>query len=277
MSVKGVLGGCWTRTSSTPRKCILHRGSDSDRSGKGAHSSKKEGGDWVQGPAKQGTRLTHLHQRRRCRRPRPPPQHDPRIQGCLRWPRSQQGKPTFLPHPSPRTTTTTNYGYRVNTATPSIAPRAGSRLPTNILRSNSAASNVSANSQSSTAVIPPKTRPITPTEPADAAPPDRVSTPTIPPNTDDGNATPPEGIPAPIVDREEKKIRGYKNIPSLDAITERMRRAKLGDAASTAPSVSVTPETGKATTPETELSEQTPTNEAPPSSEGVEHPLQHTW
>jgi len=56
-----------------------------------------------------------------------------------------------------------------------------------------------------------------------------------------------------------------------------MRRAKLGDAASTASSVSVTLETGKATTPETELSEQTPTNEAPPSSEGVEHPLQHTW
>lgn len=53
MRLEGCVGGCWTRTSSTPRKRILHKGSDSDRSGKGAHSSKKEGGDWVQGPGHQ--------------------------------------------------------------------------------------------------------------------------------------------------------------------------------------------------------------------------------
>jgi hypothetical protein len=46
-------GGCWTHTSSTPRKRILHRGRYSDHSGKDAHNGKKEGSDGSKGLGRQ--------------------------------------------------------------------------------------------------------------------------------------------------------------------------------------------------------------------------------
>lgn len=83
-------------------------------------------------------------------------------------------------------------------------------------------------------------------------------------------------MPAPIVDKEEKLIRGYKNIPSLSAITERMRRTKLESAqAGGSPlSIAVSGPDSVATTPTTEEPVQ-PSAQEDQNSE--EHPLQHTW
>ncbi|KAG8822674.1 hypothetical protein FRC18_010969 [Serendipita sp. 400] len=169
------------------------------------------------------------------------------------------------------------------------------RLATSLLRSNSQASTLTAStahSGDSTAVNPPSTRPVSPTTS------EYSTTSGAPSATLDASKTgsaPPEGIPAPIVDREEKLIRGYKNIPSLTAITERMQRAKLEaqNAALANPNsngnittIVVTPASdGTIATPTAVEPKPEPTPEPnqepsaeqkdPPPSE--EHPLQHTW
>lgn len=86
-------------------------------------------------------------------------------------------------------------------------------------------------------------------------------------------------MPAPIVDKEEKLIRGYKNIPSLTAITERMRKTKLENAQAAASSgnpvmIAVTGPDSVSTTPTTE---EPPQASAQEESTEEEHPLQHTW
>jgi hypothetical protein len=84
-------------------------------------------------------------------------------------------------------------------------------------------------------------------------------------------------MPAPIVDKEEKLIRGYKNIPSLNAITERMRRTKLDqqqkNEGKEATTIVVTGPENVVTTP---TSEPVPTA-AKEEQKDEEHPLQHTW
>lgn len=153
------------------------------------------------------------------------------------------------------------------------------RLATSILRSNSQASTLTHQtgySTDSVAVNPPSTRPVSPTasERSQAS-----GVPSVTPDTSGINSAPPEGIPAPIVDKEEKFIRGYKNIPSLNAITERMRRAKLEsdgkDTASGDATIVVTaPEIDVATPTAEEPASIAPTQDEPASGE---HPLQHTW
>jgi hypothetical protein len=135
-------------------------------------------------------------------------------------------------------------------------------------------------------VIPPSTRPVSPTASERSHASGSLSATLDASGT---GAAPPDGIPAPIVDREEKLIRGYKNIPSLNAITERLRRTKLEavqnvtnggntttivvSAPEAEPSVPVKEkeetEAPQAVTTETDSMDTTDTTD--------EHPLQHTW
>ena len=167
---------------------------------------------------------------------------------------------------------------RIAPSAPSTTSAGRPRLATSVLRSNSQASTVttastittaSAQSADSTAVNPPSTRPVSPTV-SDHSQTSAAISATLDASTT--GSAPPDGIPAPIVDKEEKLIRGYKNIPSLNAITERMQRAKAeqaqnaANAGAPAAIVVTQPESGNAT----------PTTEEP-KSEPEEHPLQHTW
>jgi translation initiation factor 4E len=156
------------------------------------------------------------------------------------------------------------------------------RLATSILRSDSRASTLTtgtAHSGDSTAVNPPSTRPVSPT-----ASERSLASGTLP-TTLDASATgsiPPEGIPAPIVDKEEKLIRGYKNIPSLTAITERMRRTKLENSqnisgSGNAATIVVTGPQSTVATPISEVPVAVSSQDAEEEPTGEEHPLQHTW
>ncbi|PVF93453.1 translation initiation factor eIF4e [Serendipita vermifera] len=162
------------------------------------------------------------------------------------------------------------------------------RLATSILRSNSQASNLTtatANSNDSTAVIPPSTRPVSPTASERSHASGSLSA-TL--DTSATGSVPPDGIPAPIVDREEKLIRGYKNIPSLNAITERLRRTKLEsaqNAGNTTTIVVSAPEAEPIVSAKEEVKEEVKEEEAPQAvtteteatDASEEHPLQHTW
>src|SRR6201999_4401921 len=108
---------------------------------------------------------------------------------------------------------------RIGPSVPSSTTSSGRpRLATSILRSDSRASNIttaSAQSGDSVAVNPPSTRPVSPT-PSERSLASGTQSAAL--DAAGTGSAPPEGIPAPIVDKEEKLIRGYKNIPTLSDI-----------------------------------------------------------
>ncbi|KAK7038846.1 hypothetical protein VNI00_010476 [Paramarasmius palmivorus] len=150
------------------------------------------------------------------------------------------------------------------------------RLPLNALRTSSNASlSTTASSTDSTSVIPPATRSTSPsaltvtddgasTPSTDGAPPGGDSTLTADKleklqaqASQDNSTTPSPSNPT------GKRVKGYKNIPSLDAITARLVRARTFSI------------DGSPKPPEPELIED-------PKTPGVqmkppEHPLQHSW
>ena len=184
-------------------------------------------------------------------------------------------KVTIFDYPTFRLNPVRRIGPNVSSSTSSSSRP---RLATSILRSDSRASNIttaSAHSGDSVAVNPPSTRPVSPT-PSERSLQSGSQSATL--DAAGTGSVPPEGIPAPIVDKEEKLIRGYKNIPSLNAITERMRRTKLENAqnASGAGNAATIVVTGPQSTVASPIEEPTPAPaQEEPTSE--EHPLQHTW
>jgi translation initiation factor 4E len=161
---------------------------------------------------------------------------------------------------------------RINVAPNPNAPNARPRLAAALLRTGSTASlSTNASAADSVAVNAPSTRAASPAPSTGSTPSatgaiDRTSTPTPAggePLTSENveqleNQT---GTTGPVT--TEKKIRGYKNIPSLDAITARLAKTRT---------LSVD---GTAQPPEPELIEH-------PKTPGLkikapEHPLEHTW
>ncbi|KAI0027410.1 translation initiation factor eIF 4e-like domain-containing protein [Vararia minispora EC-137] len=146
---------------------------------------------------------------------------------------------------------------RIGAAAPAAPAASRPRLAASLLRTGSSASSGSATTTDSTAVLPPTTRSTSPTA-LSASPPGSV----------DGDAAAAgepltqervEQLPA----APKKGIKGYKNIPSLDAITAHYARTRT---------LSVD---GSPVPPEAEQIED-------PKTPGVmtkapEHPLQHTW
>ncbi|KAH7925031.1 translation initiation factor eIF4e, partial [Leucogyrophana mollusca] len=152
-------------------------------------------------------------------------------------------------------------GGASSTASPASRPR----LAASILRTGSTTSLSTTTTNDSIAVNAPSTRS---TSPAGTATPPKSITPSIP---EDGplNVEPLTSEKLMELNQEtgsrigEKKVKGYKNIPTLDAITARLAKAR---------SLSID---GSARPPEAEMVEdpKTPglTMRAP------EHPLQFTW
>ncbi|KAI0052029.1 translation initiation factor eIF4e [Auriscalpium vulgare] len=154
-----------------------------------------------------------------------------------------------------------------NAATSSPVPNNRPRLAAALLRTGSTTSlSTTTSAGDSTAVNPPATRSTSP-----------AALSTSPPNSNNGsvNGDVPGGEPLTVekvekltqetggMDKPNKKVKGYKNIPSLDAITAHYARTRTL-------SVDGTP-----VPPEAEAFED-------PKTPGVlttvpEHPLQHPW
>ena len=158
-----------------------------------------------------------------------------------------------------------------NTTAPATSSHARPRLAASVLRTGSQTSLSTISTNDSIAVNAPSTRSTSPALTATtAATPPKSTTPSIPEeallevepltqerlnelNQETGSVTKPH----------EKKVKGYKNIPSLDAITARLAKAR---------SLSVD---GSARPPEAEMIEDPKTPGA--VMKAPEHPLQFTW
>ncbi|KAF8122880.1 translation initiation factor eIF4e [Boletus edulis] len=158
-----------------------------------------------------------------------------------------------------------------NTTAPATSLSARPRLAASILRTGSQTSLSTTSTNDSVAVNAPSTRSTSPAMTATtAATPPKSATPSIPEealqeiepltqekldelNEETGSVTKPH----------EKKVKGYKNIPSLDAITARLAKART---------LSVD---GSARPPEAEMIEDPKTPGA--IMKAPEHPLQYTW
>ncbi|EIW74391.1 translation initiation factor eIF4e [Coniophora puteana RWD-64-598 SS2] len=178
-----------------------------------------------------------------------------------------------------------------NAGTSSSSTASRPRLPVSVLRTGSAASTLSASTNDSMAVNAPTTRSVSP---AATATPPQSTTPSIPEDgplpqsslsssvtsgaAADGAAAAvaSNGEPDPLTsdrlelhDAEnppappEKKVKGYKNIPSLDAITARLAKTR---------SLSID---GSARPPEAAMIEDPKTPGVPVRA--PEHPLQFDW
>jgi translation initiation factor 4E len=158
-----------------------------------------------------------------------------------------------------------------NTPASATSSLARPRLAASVLRTGSQTSLSTISTNDSVAVNAPSTRSTSPALTATtAATPPKSTTPSIPEgallevepltqerlnelNQETGSVTKPH----------EKKVKGYKNIPSLDAITARLAKAR---------SLSVD---GSARPPEAEMIEDPKTPGA--VMKAPEHPLQFTW
>ncbi|KAH7105055.1 translation initiation factor eIF4e [Auriculariales sp. MPI-PUGE-AT-0066] len=160
---------------------------------------------------------------------------------------------------------------RVAPSASAMSPATGNRprLPTSLLArgsTTSISSQATAASGDSTAVIPPDSptgSTSTTTDSASMAPSDAA--------TDDAGVV--EKLDRlDLTDPQRKAARGYKNVPSLDAITERFKRK---ESFNTAPSpIAQTPD--KERTKEEALL-QVPAAPAAPADKTKEHPLQNKW
>ncbi|KAI0062777.1 translation initiation factor eIF4e [Artomyces pyxidatus] len=170
------------------------------------------------------------------------------------------------PSAGPRLPSLNQLAARIGANSPNAAS-AGNRprLAASLLRTGSTTSlSTTTSAADSTAVIPPNTRSTSP-----------AALSTSPPNSNSGSVNGDVGEPLTVEKVEKlaletasnekpaKKVKGYKNIPSLDAITARYARTRTL-------SVDGTP-----VPPEAETFED-------PKTPGVlttapEHPLQHSW
>ncbi|KAG1731111.1 translation initiation factor eIF 4e-like domain-containing protein [Suillus paluster] len=151
--------------------------------------------------------------------------------------------------------------------TPSSSP-ARPRLAASLLRTGSQTSlSTTASTNDSMAVNAPSTRSVSPALTATtAATPPKSTTPSIPEDAPLVCSEPLTQENLKELNQEtksEKKVKGYKNIPSLDAITAHLAKAR---------SLSID---GSARPPEAELVEDPKTPGA--TMKAPEHPLQFTW
>ncbi|KAG2359612.1 translation initiation factor eIF 4e-like domain-containing protein [Suillus spraguei] len=152
------------------------------------------------------------------------------------------------------------------TNTPSSSP-ARPRLAASLLRTGSQTSLSTTSTNDSTAVNAPSTRSVSPAFTATtAATPPKSTTPSIPEDAPLVSTEPLTQENLKELNQEsktEKKVKGYKNIPSLDAITAHLAKAR---------SLSVD---GSARPPEAEMVEDPKTPGA--TMKAPEHPLQFPW
>lgn len=149
--------------------------------------------------------------------------------------------------------------------TPSSSP-ARPRLAASLLRTGSQTSLSTTSTNDSIAVNAPSTRSVSPALTATtAATPPKSTTPSIPEDAPLASSEPltQENLKELNQELKEKKVKGYKNIPSLDAITAHLAKAR---------SLSVD---GSARPPEAELVEDPKTPGA--TMKAPEHPLQFPW
>ncbi|KAG1867626.1 translation initiation factor eIF 4e-like domain-containing protein [Suillus tomentosus] len=149
--------------------------------------------------------------------------------------------------------------------TPSSSP-ARPRLAASLLRTGSQTSLSTTSTNDSIAVNAPSTRSVSPALTAiTAATPPKSTTPSIPEDAPLASSEPLTQENLKELDQElkERKVKGYKNIPSLDAITAHLAKAR---------SLSVD---GSARPPEAELVEDPKTPGA--TMKAPEHPLQFPW
>lgn len=159
---------------------------------------------------------------------------------------------------------------RVGPSASAMSPASGNRprLATSLLARSTSSINSQATAASgdSTAVNPPDspTGSITPaTDSSTGAVPND--------STDDGVVAALDKLD--LTDPQRKAARGYKNVPSLEAITERFKRQQSHGSVASSSGAS-TPD--KERTKEEALL-QVPAAPAAPSEASKEHPLQNKW
>ncbi|OAX36369.1 translation initiation factor eIF4e [Rhizopogon vinicolor AM-OR11-026] len=151
--------------------------------------------------------------------------------------------------------------------TPTSSSSVRPRLAASLLRTGSQTSlSTTTSTNDSIVVNAPSTRSVSPSLTATTATtPPKSSTPSIPEDTPlvSEPLTQENLKELNIETKSEKKVKGYKNIPSLDAITARLAKAR---------SLSID---GSARPPDAELVEDPKTPGA--TMKAPEHPLQFTW